>query len=652
MKKMDKILTAGLLLTLMVSSHSYAQKPVYALDDAVKVGSRVTYKYLPDSQFHVNTKMGFITDIELKPGETITYIAGGDTSRWLIDKAVVANVQHVYIKPIEKDIKTNVIVNTNLHSYRLEVSSGDNYDPLVTFDFDDNKSYGGSGMSLKELRANRLSVSGKKNFDYRIKAKKNADVSLMPAEIFDDGVKTYIRMPDDNKYDLPVIYSIDPWDGKTLSMVNYRRQGDYFVIDRVMEHGRLFYHQKFYIDFYNEAIQKTQTKEYRQKDTLVGRMREAIREEGDAIRDDVEMIAGRSSNKQNGIRVYNRESNTPAMDEEVARREQFRQQKMQEAELQRQEQLQRERAERLAEQQRLQDEQRAAQEKQMMEARRKEQARLEKEQRLEAERKAEQQRLQNEQRAAREKQMMEARRKEQARLEKEQRLEAERKAEAARQAEEKKQLLMEQRRVAAEKERIRQEELRKAEEKKQLEARRAYEAQVRKQQEAERLRQEELRRQEAKRIAEEQKARAAAEKERLHQEELRKQELKRQQEEAAKRKEMIRLETEKRNAEIARLTELENKKLEELRNLQAKKQQQINDGQATINRIARTGSKEPVARPAFRPQNAQAANASQVWRQPAAVNRSQGSVPQQKSSDPNLRSLDSMYAQVENSSRK
>ena len=692
MKKMDKILTAGLLLTLMVSSHSYAQKPVYALDDAVKVGSRVTYKYLPDSQFHVNTKMGFVTDIELKPGETITYIAGGDTSRWLIDKAVVANVQHVYIKPIEKDIKTNVIVNTNLHSYRLEVSSGDNYDPLVTFDFDDNISNVGSGMSLKELRANRLSVSGKKNFDYRIKAKKNADVSLMPAEIFDDGVKTYIRMPDDNKYDLPVIYNIDPWDGKTLSMVNYRRQGDYFVIDRVMEHGRLFYHQKFYIDFYNEAIQKTQTKEYRQKDTLVGRMREAIREEGDAIRDDVEMIAGRSSNKQNGIRVYNRESNTPAMDEEVARREQIRQQKMQEAELQRQEQLQRERAERLAEQQRLQNEQRAAQEKQMMEARRKEQARLEKEQRLEAERKAEQQRLQNEQRAAqekqmmearrkeqarlekeqrleaerkaeqqrlqneqraaREKQMMEARRKEQARLEKEQRLEAERKAEAARQAEEKKQLLMEQRRVAAEKERIRQEELRKAEEKKQLEARRAYEAQIRKQQEAERLRQEELRRQEAKRIAEEQKARAAAEKERLRQEELRKQELKRQQEEAAKRKEMIRLETEKRNAEIARLTELENKKLEELRNLQAKKQQQINDGQATINRIARTGSKESVARPAFRPQNAQAANASQVRRQPAAVNRSQGSVPQQKSSDPNLRSLDSMYAQVENSSRK
>lgn len=612
MKKMDKILTAGLLFTLMVSSHSYAQKPVYALDDAVKVGSRVTYKYLPDSQFHVNTKMGFITDIELKPGETITYIAGGDTSRWLIDKAVVANVQHVYIKPIEKDIKTNVIVNTNLHSYRLEVSSGDNYDPLVTFDFDDNISNVGSGMSLKELRANRLSVSGKKNFDYRIKAKKNADVSLMPAEIFDDGVKTYIRMPDDNKYDLPVIYSIDPWDGKTLSMVNYRRQGDYFVIDRVMEHGRLFYHQKFYIDFYNEAIQKTQTKEYRQKDTLVGRMREAIREEGDAIRDDVEMIAGRSSNKQNGIRVYNRESNTPAIDEEVARREQIRQQKMQEVEMQRQEQLRRERAERLAEQQRLQ----------------------------------------NEQRAAREKQMMEARRKEQARLEKEQRLEAERKAEAARQAEEKKQLLLEQRRAAAEKERIRQEELRKAEEKKQLEARRAYEAQVRKQQEAERLRQEELRRQEAKRIAEEQKARIAAEKERARQEELRKQELKRQQEEAARRKEMIRLETEKRNAEIARLTELENKKLEELRNLQAKKQQQINDGQATINRIAKTGSKEPVARPASRQQNAPAANVSQVRHQPAVVNKPQGQVPQQKSSDQNLRSLDSLYARVENSSRK
>ena len=146
--------------------------------------------------------------------------------------------------------------------------------------------------------------------------------------------------------------------------------------------------------------------------------------------------------------------------------------------------------------------------------------------------------------------------------------------------------------------------------------------------------------------------RIAAEKERARQEELRKQELKRQQEEAARRKEMIRLETEKRNAEISRLTELENKKLEELRNLQAKKQQQINDGQVTINRIARTGLKEPVARPASRQQNAPVANAFQVRRQPAVVNNSQGQVPQQKFSDQNLRLLDSMYVEVENSSRK
>ena len=223
------------------------QKPVYVPSDGASKGARVTYVYKDDSLFRVNTKIGFVNDIELKPGEVVTHIAGGDTKRWLIDKAVVGNVQHVYIKPIEPDIDTNIIINTNQRAYRLYVVASDDYDPLVSFTFPDEP-------SARRLRVpeDRSSLYGRNvNRNYEIRVKKKADKSLIPLEIFDDGRQTFIRMSKDNKYDLPVLYSIDPWNKKNVAMVNYRVDGDYFVADGVFPQGRLFYQQKFWIDFFN-----------------------------------------------------------------------------------------------------------------------------------------------------------------------------------------------------------------------------------------------------------------------------------------------------------------------------------------------------------------------------------------------------------------
>ncbi len=146
-------MVAGVLASMcfVMPNADAAQKSIYDSPDGVHVGARTAFRYFPDSLFRVKTKMGFVTDIELKQGETVTYIAGGDTSRWLIDKAMVSNVQHVYIKPVEKDIKTNIIINTNLHSYRIEVVSGENYDPLVTFQFNER-------LSTRLLRAAEMKL--------------------------------------------------------------------------------------------------------------------------------------------------------------------------------------------------------------------------------------------------------------------------------------------------------------------------------------------------------------------------------------------------------------------------------------------------------------------------------------------------------------
>lgn len=272
MKKRYVSCALAAALSLAVASSGYAeeQKAIYNTGDGEARGVRVTYNYLPDSHFKLHTQMGYVNDIELRPGEQVTYIAGGDTKRWLIDKAMVGNVQHVYIKPLDKGINTNIIINTNLRSYRFDVIETDGYDPLITFRFpdDDNRKsssyYNGSRSSFRDRVVGKNALprategveinQARLNFDYTLKAKKALDKDLVPLEVFDDGEKTFIRMSRNNKYDLPVIYALDPWDKKKLSMVNYRTSGDYYVIDRVMEHGRLFYHQNFYVDFYNEKV--------------------------------------------------------------------------------------------------------------------------------------------------------------------------------------------------------------------------------------------------------------------------------------------------------------------------------------------------------------------------------------------------------------
>ena len=245
---MNKVMTSAIVLGLLCAMNvSYAQKEIYETYDGYKNGAVVRYDYTDESLFQVNTKLGNVTDIQLRPGETVTYIAGGDTTRWLIDKAMVGNTQHVYIKPTVENISTNVIINTNLRSYRLNVTETGTYNPIISFNFHDEAKNSSSPAGFENMQG----TQGTRNYNYKIKAKKKLpDTSLMPKEIYDDGLKTYIRIDEHNKYDMPVLYSIDPWD-KKMSMVNYRVQGYWFIADKVMSKGRLLYHQKFWIDFEN-----------------------------------------------------------------------------------------------------------------------------------------------------------------------------------------------------------------------------------------------------------------------------------------------------------------------------------------------------------------------------------------------------------------
>lgn len=250
--RLKNVVAISALCLLSASSVFAEQKAVYEKYDGDNVGARVTFPYKDDSLFKVNTRPGFVTDIQLRQGEELTYVAGGDTKTWLIDKAKVNGTQHVYLKPLFPGKHTNIIVNTDQHTYRLDVWSGEGeYDPLVTFEFADVRpaSYQEVNTPMDVLEGLDLS---RMNKNYEIKAKKKEKFSeLIPDSVMDDGFRTYIKIPETNRYDMPVLYMINPWDGKK-TLVNYRVLKGYFVADVVMAHGQLFYHQKYAIDFFNK----------------------------------------------------------------------------------------------------------------------------------------------------------------------------------------------------------------------------------------------------------------------------------------------------------------------------------------------------------------------------------------------------------------
>lgn len=264
-----KVGTALLVVSLAGMGQLYAEdQEYYSVSDGTPHASKTTYEFKPDSLFEVHTRKGYVTDIKLKPGETITYLGAGDTVRWLIDQSTVAGTTHVYIKPLADGIQTNMIINTGSHSYRLLIDEGNGFTPIVEFVFPQEEMQ--KQLLTKPVLTKEeqhfsdiymtTAKSGKrvlKNINRNYKVKKHGSFSedMLPTEIFDDGIRTYYKMPQSNKYDLPTLYLVE--DGK-LSLVNYRVRGEYFVADRIFERARMQYSAKKYIEILPEKPDKVE----------------------------------------------------------------------------------------------------------------------------------------------------------------------------------------------------------------------------------------------------------------------------------------------------------------------------------------------------------------------------------------------------------
>ena len=75
------------------------------------------------------------------------------------------------------------------------------------------------------------------HFGYRVRAVRGGRPNWMPTRVFDDGRRTWIEMPEAvASSDLPPLFVIT---GEGAELVNYRVQGNRYIVDTVFDRAIL-----------------------------------------------------------------------------------------------------------------------------------------------------------------------------------------------------------------------------------------------------------------------------------------------------------------------------------------------------------------------------------------------------------------------------
>ncbi len=194
------------------------------------------------------------TDIQLQPGETITDVAMGDTERWMATPAASGDprnpVPHLAVKPQLPGIETNLTIYTTKHIYHLLLRSRGRAMQEVEFYYPDELLAAMKEADAAAAKAKQAAIDppadstdvvrvanvdpAELNFSYSVTG---PNVPWKPIRAFDDGAHVYIQMPAGMKTSEAPALLIDAGGG--TQMVNYRVEGNYYVVDRLFNQAIL-----------------------------------------------------------------------------------------------------------------------------------------------------------------------------------------------------------------------------------------------------------------------------------------------------------------------------------------------------------------------------------------------------------------------------
>jgi P-type conjugative transfer protein TrbG len=189
-----------------------------------------------------------VCDVELQAGEQVNSIHLGDTARWTVEPAITgsgpAEVQHLIIKPMDVGLQTSLIVTTNRRTYHLRLRSHrTEFMPRVAFTYLDDAMAKWDAIRVRESKEKQTGTIpqtgeylGDLSFAYAV----SGSAAWKPVRVYNDGVKTIIQMPSTmQQTEAPTLLVVRKEGGvfteEETVMVNYRVQGDRFIVDTVFD---------------------------------------------------------------------------------------------------------------------------------------------------------------------------------------------------------------------------------------------------------------------------------------------------------------------------------------------------------------------------------------------------------------------------------
>lgn len=220
-----RMIVALSLLGLCAPSHAESTPQPVRADKRIR---KVVFD--KDNVVFLVGTLGTSTMIVFGDDERIATVAIGDSLSW---QAVPdQSNRFLFIKPLERDAVTNMNVVTNRHIYNFEMRAmapgNANAVYKLQFIYPDDLADAKLLDKAKAMAAwpNLAKLKGHPelaNFDYGFKG----SALNKPEGMFDDGVHTYFQFGGE----VPAVFLVKPDRSETL--VNYRKEGDWLVVDEI-----------------------------------------------------------------------------------------------------------------------------------------------------------------------------------------------------------------------------------------------------------------------------------------------------------------------------------------------------------------------------------------------------------------------------------
>ncbi|MCP1931021.1 P-type conjugative transfer protein TrbG [Bradyrhizobium elkanii] len=211
------------------------------------INSMQVYPFTEGALYQVYTAVGQITDIALQPGEQLVGsgpVAAGDTVRWIIgdtQSGSGATLQvHILVKPTRPELMTNLVINTNLRTYHMELRSTERtYMASVSWQYPQDQLIAlrrqNAQAQAAQPVASGIDVS-RINFRYEVTGDR---APWRPLRAYDDGRQVFIEFPRGiGQGEMPPLFVVGP-EGNTSELVNYRVRSNYMIVDRLFAAAEL-----------------------------------------------------------------------------------------------------------------------------------------------------------------------------------------------------------------------------------------------------------------------------------------------------------------------------------------------------------------------------------------------------------------------------